>query len=75
MMTTGRIEVGNNVVPLCFQIHEDLLFSGWNDNSLKMHDLNTTKAIWSVDNCQKGGVTSLELSKNLKTICTGGQDG
>ncbi len=71
----GRIETETNAVPRCLQVKEDLLFSGWMDWSLKMHDVRSGKQIWSLEKCQKGGVTALELSKNSKNICTGGTDG
>lgn len=51
------------------------MFSGWSDWSLKMHDLRSCQQIWSLGQCHKGGVTALDLSKNLKHVCTGGNDG
>ena len=51
------------------------MFSGWSDWSLKMHDVQANKLVWQIEKCQKGGVTALELSANMKSICTGGQDG
>lgn len=62
-------------MPRCFQIRDELLFSGWSDWSLKMHDLRSSQQVWSLDQCHKGGVTALDLGKGLKHICTGGNDG
>jgi WD40 repeat protein len=70
-----RVELGDQVAPKCFQVREELMFSGWADRSLRMHDLTSGKQIWCVENCQKGGVTTLELSRDSKNICTGGSDG
>lgn len=51
------------------------MFSGWSDWSLKLHDLKNSSKIWSLDQCHKGGVTAIDLSQNMKNICTGGNDG
>lgn len=71
----GRIEIGDQSVPRSFQIRADLLYAGWSDWSIKMHDINSGKMIWSIDKSHKGSVSAIDLSTNNKIMCTGGQDG
>jgi len=57
------------------QINDDIMISGWEDGSLRMHDVDNTKCIWQLDNIHKNGVSSLDLTSDSKHIATGGNDG
>jgi WD40 repeat protein len=35
----------------------------------------TGEYIWSIDHAHKQAVTAIELSKNLKFLCSGGEEG
>ena len=74
-LVTSKITVSNGGSPLTLQITDDILVSGWEDGSLRMHEIDQKKQIWQLDNIHKNGVTSLELTKDSKHIGTGGADG
>jgi len=51
------------------------VISGWDDEKIRMFGSENGKHIWSIDNAHKKAVTSIQLSKNLKFLCSGGEEG
>jgi WD40 repeat protein len=74
-LTAARIENKDLSIPKCFQIREEMIISGWSNGMMQMHDAKSCNKIWQIDNCHKEGILTVELSKNSRSICTGGADG
>lgn len=74
-LVVGNISVAKSGSPLCMSITDDIMISGWEDGSLRMHEVESTKCIWELDSVHKNGVTSIDLTKDSKHIATGGADG
>lgn len=74
-LVTGSILVPKAGSPQTMQIKDDIMISGWQDGGLRMHEIGSSNQIWQLDNAHKGGITSLELTKDSKMIATGGTEG
>lgn len=61
--------------PLCAIYSDEVLLSGWEDSKIRMNKVDNGAKIWQIDNAHKSGVTTLSLAKNLKFICSGGNEG
>jgi WD40 repeat protein len=57
--------------PLCLELTQDLLVSGWRDGIIRAHDADSGALLWQIDNAHSGGVTALTLSGNQRFALTG----
>jgi cilia- and flagella-associated protein 52 len=57
--------------PLCLELTQDLLVSGWRDGIIRAHDADSGALLWQIDNAHAGGVTALTLSGNQRFALTG----
>ena len=51
------------------------MISGWDDGKIRMYTADTGKHLWSIEDAHKKCVTAIQLSNNLKFLCTGGGEG
>eukprot|EP00953_Heterococcus_sp_UTEX-ZZ885_P018157 10142-Heterococcus_DN1.PRE.1 len=56
--------------PLCLELTQDLLVSGWRDGIIRAHDADSGALLWQIDDAHSGGVTALTLSGNQRTAAT-----
>eukprot|EP00953_Heterococcus_sp_UTEX-ZZ885_P018156 10141-Heterococcus_DN1.PRE.1 len=56
--------------PLCLELTQDLLVSGWRDGIIRAHDADSGALLWQIDDAHSGGVTALTLSGNQRFALT-----
>ncbi len=71
----SRITSTGSGNPLCGVYSDEVVLSGWEDSRIRMNKIENGAKVWQIDNAHKGGVTTLNLAKNLKFICSGGNEG
>jgi len=61
--------------PLCIDFTGEVIFSGWRDGKVRAHNAEDGDDLWVIDNCHRGGVTSIQASNNRKFLVSGGEEG
>jgi WD40 repeat protein len=74
-VVTARCIANNSGSPLCLNYNDEIVLSGWQDGKIRLFSSETGQQIWMIENAHKGGVCALNISKNMKFFCTGGNEG
>lgn len=62
-------------VPTNVIFTEDFLLSSWMDGCIRCHGAKTGDLLWSLHDAHVGGVTGIAISKNMRFIVSGGEEG
>jgi len=71
----GICQAAKTGAPSCVCFTGEVLFSGWADGKIRAHDAEDGTALWAIDECHRGGVTSLQVSHNRRFLVSGGEEG
>lgn len=70
-----RCPVRTQSYPTSITATEDIMVAGCNDGRLMSFDCMKGQNLWHIDNAHKGGVTTVQLSSNVRFVMSGGAEG
>jgi len=71
----GLCQTQKTGMPTCIGFSGEVVLTGWQDGMIRAHEAEHGELLWVIDNCHRGGVSSLILSHNSKFIVSGGEQG
>jgi len=75
VISKGEVQAPVTGPPSSVCFTGEVIFSGWFDGKIRAHDAEDGKLLWTIDECHRGGVTSLQVSHNRKFLVSGGEEG